>query len=202
MKKVLILGPIWRNKNIIKFLEKRRFDTHFTNSKLTKNFVVMNKIDMIVTSGYPYRVKKEVIKAVKLAINLHISFLPFGRGIMPNLWSFVEGYSSGVSIHFLDENFDTGKIILQKKINFKSLKTQTLKTTHDILLKKLEEFFLIHFKNIIKGKYKAYNQDKFYKINRYHNREETENLMRNFKKKWNTKIETIIEYGKKNKFIS
>jgi methionyl-tRNA formyltransferase len=202
MNKVLIFGPIWRNQNTINFIEKRGFDVHFTNSKLTKNFVVINKIDMIVTSGYPYRVKKDVIETVKIAVNLHISFLPFGRGIVPNLWSFVEGYPSDITIHFLDENFDTGKIIVQKKINFKFSKNQTLKTTHDILLKKLEKFYFIHFKNIINGKFKGFDQDKFYKINRYHSREESENLMRNFKRKWNTKIETIRKYAKKNKFIS
>ena len=42
----------------------------------------------------------------------------------------------------LDKNFDTGKILIQKKIYFKDKSNQTLKTTHDYLLAKLEDLFL------------------------------------------------------------
>ena len=113
-KKILILGPIWRNRNIFNFLSKR-YTVHITDSKINDSFVKLNKIDFLVTSGYAFLIKKKIISAVKKAINLHISFLPYGRGIMPNLWSFYEGYPSGITIHELDESFDTGKIIIQKK---------------------------------------------------------------------------------------
>ena len=139
-KKILILGPIWRNRNIFNFLSKR-YTVHITDSKINDSFVKLNKIDFLVTSGYAFLIKKKIISAVKKAINLHISFLPYGRGIMPNLWSFYEGYPSGITIHELDESFDTGKIIIQKKIKFTNIKKQTLKTTHDFLLLKLEDFF-------------------------------------------------------------
>ena len=59
---------------------------------------------------------------------------------MPNVWSFYEGYPSGISIHELDAKFDTGKILIQKKINFKNFKSQTLKSTHDYLIYHLEKF--------------------------------------------------------------
>ena len=197
IKKILVLGPIWRNQKIVKTLEKK-FIVHFTNSKLTKNFIEINKIDMIISSGYPYRVKLDVISSVEIAINLHISYLPFGRGIMPNLWSFIDGYPSGITIHFIDENFDTGKIITQKKVSFNSLKTKTLKTTHDYLLDKLEKFFFQNLSFIINKKFVPYDQNKFYSYNVYRNRDESEKMMKNFKARWNTKISSVIKFAKKN----
>ena len=101
---------------------------------------------------------------------------------MPNLWAFYEGYPHGVSIHELDQNFDTGKIIIQKKIKFSNIKKQTLKTTHDFLLLKLEEFFLENANKIFQNKFKSYRQDKKYKIDRYHTRNESNRLIKRFKK--------------------
>ena len=196
-KKILILGPIWRNRNIFNFLSKR-YTVHITDSKINDSFVKLNKIDFLVTSGYAFLIKKKIISAVKKAINLHISFLPYGRGIMPNLWSFYEGYPSGITIHELDESFDTGKIIIQKKIKFTNIKKQTLKTTHDFLLLKLEDFFLKNADKIFLNKIKSYKQDKYIKIDKYHTRVESNKLMKNFKKRWNTKISTVIKYAKKN----
>lgn len=202
IKNILILGPIVRNQKIISFIEKKKYSTHFTNSRISKSFILKNKIDMVITSGYPFLVKKNILSLVKIAINLHISYLPFGKGIMPNLWSFIDDFPSGISIHELDQNFDTGKIILQKKIKFKSLEKQTLKSTHDFLILSLEKFFLKNFDNIINKKFKPFNQNKFYSYTIYRNRAESENILKNFKKKWNTKILTVIEHGKKNKPLS
>lgn len=202
IKNILILGPIARNQKIISFIEKKKYSTHFTNSRISKSFILKNKIDMVITSGYPFLVKKNILSLVKIAINLHISYLPFGKGIMPNLWSFIDDFPSGISIHELDQNFDTGKIILQKKIKFKSLEKQTLKSTHDFLILSLEKFFLKNFDNIINKKFKPFNQNKFYSYTIYRNRAESENILKNFKKKWNTKILTVIEHGKKNKPLS
>ena len=57
-------------------------------------------------------------------INLHISYLPYNRGAHPNFWSFVENTPSGVSIHQVDSGIDTGKIVIQKQINFNLLKNK------------------------------------------------------------------------------
>ena len=202
IKNILILGPIARNQKIISFIEKKKYFTHFTNSKISESFILKNKIDMIITSGYPFLVKRNIISSVKIAINLHISYLPFGRGIMPNLWSFIDNLPPGITIHKLDKNFDTGKIILQKKIKFKLLEKQTLKSTHDFLILSLEKFFLNNFDKIIKKKFKPFKQNKFYNYNLYRNRRESEKILKNFKKKWKTKILTVIKHGKKNKSLS
>ena len=78
---------------------------------------------------------------------------------MPNVWSFYEGYPSGISIHELDAKFDTGKILIQRKINFKNFKNQTLNLLMIILFIILKSFYKNADKSaIIQLKFK---QDKF-----------------------------------------
>ena len=64
MKKILILGPVWRNKRIINYLNKK-YQVHYTNSKINEKFIKNNKIDYLITSGYPYLVKKKIFSKVK-----------------------------------------------------------------------------------------------------------------------------------------
>ena len=198
-KKILVLGPSLRNIRIVRDL-KKKYSVILSNKKINKNFLLKKNIGIIITSGYPYLIKYNLIKIVDLAINLHNSYLPYGRGIYPNVWCFVESYPSGITIHELDKKFDTGDIILQKKIFFDNIKKHTLKTTHDILIKELEKFFLKNYEKIFNNTFKKYSQNKHIKCNRYHNRKESEKLMKNFKLRWNTKVIEVKKF-KKNLLI-
>lgn len=61
---------------------------------------------------------KELLQIPKRgAINLHASLLPKYRGAAPIHWALINGEKeTGVTTFFLDENVDTGNIILQEKI--------------------------------------------------------------------------------------
>ncbi len=50
------------------------------------------------------------------AVNLHNSFLPHNRGWDAVLWGLVEGTPAGVTIHHMDEHFDTGDVIAQREV--------------------------------------------------------------------------------------
>ena len=191
-KNILLLGPDWRNHAIEKVLKKKN-NLLKTNKKINTKLIINNEVDILITSGYPFLIKEEIIKKVNIAINLHISFLPYGKGIMPNLWSFVENFPAGITIHKLDKNFDTGKILIQKKIYFKDKSNQTLKTTHDYLLAKLEDLFLKNYRKIFNNKIKSFEQNKYIIINRYHTRKESDKMMKKFPKKWNTPIKEILK---------
>ena len=51
-------------------------------------------------------------------INLHPSFLPFGKGKHYNFWAIVDKEPFGVSIHKVTQNVDEGDILFQKTISF------------------------------------------------------------------------------------
>jgi len=61
---------------------------------------------------------REVFTIPKLGtFNLHASLLPKYRGAAPINWAIINGETeTGVTTFFLDDKVDTGKIILQKKI--------------------------------------------------------------------------------------
>ena len=58
-------------------------------------------------------------------INLHCSFLPDFKGVMPSFWVLLkkENYT-GVSVFKMDEGIDSGPIIIQKKISISKNTTQ------------------------------------------------------------------------------
>jgi len=49
-------------------------------------------------------------------LNLHPAYLPYNRGVYPNVWSIVDRTPAGVTLHYIDEGIDTGDIIRQKKV--------------------------------------------------------------------------------------
>lgn len=50
-------------------------------------------------------------------INLHASLLPTYRGLMPNFWVLLNREKeTGITIHYIDEGIDTGRIIFQARM--------------------------------------------------------------------------------------
>ena len=68
----------------------------------------------------------------KGTINLHASLLPDYRGAAPINWAIIHGERvSGVSTFFIDEEIDTGKLLLQKSIDLEE--DETAGSLHDKL---------------------------------------------------------------------
>ena len=49
-------------------------------------------------------------------LNVHSSLLPYARGVMPALWTYVNRKHLGVTLFKLDEGIDTGHVVLQVPI--------------------------------------------------------------------------------------
>jgi methionyl-tRNA formyltransferase len=78
---------------------------------------------------------KEVWSLPKLGtFNLHASLLPDYRGAAPINWAIINGEKeTGVTTFFIDEEIDTGNIIIQEKITIES--SETAGQLHDRLMK-------------------------------------------------------------------
>ena len=91
---------------------------HNQNEDALKSFIEQKKPDLIVVFSMSRLLRKDILQIPKFgAINLHTSYLPYYRGPNPDFWQYVDMVMNpGVTIHFIDENEDTGKIINRGRI--------------------------------------------------------------------------------------
>jgi methionyl-tRNA formyltransferase len=134
-----------KNINEIQFIEKVRNEL---------------KPDLIISVNFNQIFKKEIINIPeKGCINIHASLLPKYRGRAPLNWAILNGEKeTGVTVHYINQGIDTGKIILQDKIEIK--KTDYIA---DILKKvkgKYPEMINKAVDLIESGKVKPVEQDK------------------------------------------
>ena len=136
----------WLNKN-----EEVRLYSKVINCDEIKN------IDFIISYNYKHIIAKEIIEMMpKRIINLHISYLPYNRGAMPNIWSIIDNTPKGVTIHYIDDGLDTGEVIFQKEITL--IDDDTLKTSYNKLHDEIQMLFKQNWNNIKNGHVKSYKQ--------------------------------------------
>lgn len=82
-------------------------------------------IDAAVVCSFNYKIPKVLIESTKDGfINVHPSMLPKYRGGNPYSRVIMNGETeTGVTVHFMDESFDTGDIIAQKAYHIHSKAT-------------------------------------------------------------------------------
>lgn len=95
--------PIYKTKNI--------------NSKNSLNFIKKLEHDLLVSVFFNQILGKKLLRISRNCINIHPAYLPNYKGMSPVFWvlSNDETYT-GVTVHYIDEGIDTGKIIYQQKI--------------------------------------------------------------------------------------
>ncbi len=74
--------------------------------------------DLVISNYLNQLIKSELINLPSQGVvNIHPALLPRNRGLFPYFWAITAGESeTGVTVHWVDEKFDTGEILLQEKI--------------------------------------------------------------------------------------
>ena len=153
-KKILFLGYKKSETSLITYLSKIGHEVWWHNKKINNTLT----FDLVISFGYRYIIDKKVLKNNKcLFINLHLSYLPYNKGSHPNFWSFFENTPSGVTIHEINEEVDSGDIIFQKFVNFNKNQT-TFKQTYNHLILEIENLFKENVNKIIQNKFKKFKQ--------------------------------------------
>jgi formyltetrahydrofolate-dependent phosphoribosylglycinamide formyltransferase len=129
-------------------------DGFISNNKL-KDHLVSLEIELIVLAGYLKLVPGDVVSFFEFRIiNIHPALLPsFGGSGMygANVHKAVFNSSarvSGATVHFVDETFDTGKIIAQRCVDISNVNSYTeiaervLKIEHSLLPDVIEQLAL------------------------------------------------------------
>lgn len=99
--------------NDIPVVECKRVNTEELIDKIEKEAP-----DVIVSSDWETLIPPEVVDlAGKAAINIHDALLPKYGGFSPVNWAIINGETeAGVTVHYVEEVLDQGKIILQTKV--------------------------------------------------------------------------------------
>jgi methionyl-tRNA formyltransferase len=119
---------------IIKEYKFHEIKCKSANSECFRQELLRRNVDVLIVATWHELLKKEVFDLPTLAsINIHPSLLPKYRGPNPYLETIRhQETQTGVTIHLIDENFDSGAILAQEKIDIlpgytgKELREQTV----------------------------------------------------------------------------
>lgn len=134
----LILCPKTKNNNTYISKIKKTFpDIPFIEGLKFRDAQNLNiikelQVDYIISILYPYIYKKPIFDFVKIGIlNLHPAYLPYNRGWNGVSWCIIDNTPIGATLHWIDENIDTGNICFQEQLKIEPYYTA------DIIYKKL-----------------------------------------------------------------
>ncbi len=116
------------NAKVLEKAKKFSIDSYVVNQKTTSvpdekiaELLTEYQCDCVVLSGYMKKLSPQITENFKI-INSHPALLPkyggsgmYGRFVHEAVIANKES-KSGVSIHFVNENYDEGEIILQKEL--------------------------------------------------------------------------------------
>jgi methionyl-tRNA formyltransferase len=123
-----------------------------TGRPLAETAIDPTAYDWLVSYGYKAILRPAALAAVNgRAVNLHISLLPWNRGMHPNVWSIVEGTPTGVSLHLIDDGIDTGALIAQRPVKIQD--TDTLASSYNQLRRAVEDLFADWWPRLRTGDY-------------------------------------------------
>ncbi|GAB4546948.1 MAG: hypothetical protein Kow0063_41520 [Anaerolineae bacterium] len=83
--------------------------------------------DLVISIYLNQLIKRELIQLPRLGcLNIHPALLPRNRGLFPYFWAIANGEpETGVTLHWVDEKFDTGDILLQEVLPIEPGDTMT-----------------------------------------------------------------------------
>ena len=100
---------------------KARYDIPVFGSKDVNDAETMAVIrswepDLVISIYFNQLIKRELINLPHLGcLNIHPALLPRNRGLFPYFWTIANGdQETGVTLHWVDEKFDTGDILQQE----------------------------------------------------------------------------------------
>jgi methionyl-tRNA formyltransferase len=80
--------------------------------------------DIGVSLMFRYLLQPELLALLPRGVlNLHPSYLPFNRGLNPNVWALVDRTPAGVSLHWVDGGVDTGPIVARREVEVEPIDT-------------------------------------------------------------------------------
>lgn len=112
---------------LLKELKIPQINCKSANSEKFRKLMIKLNVDLIIVGTWREKLSKETFDIPKIAtVNVHPSLLPKYRGPNPYMQTILHGEKySGVTLHLMNENYDSGAILKQQKVEI--LDTDTSK---------------------------------------------------------------------------
>ena len=103
---------------LLKELKIAQIRLKSANSKAFRNILISQNVDLLLVGTWKERLKKDTFIIPTIGtVNVHPSLLPKYRGPNPYIQTILHGKNeSGVTLHLVDEGYDTGSILYQEKV--------------------------------------------------------------------------------------
>ncbi len=103
---------------LLKELKIPQINCKSANSEKFRKLMIKLNVDLIIVGTWREKLSKETFDIPKIAtVNVHPSLLPKYRGPNPYMQTILHGEKfSGVTLHLMDENYDSGAILKQQKV--------------------------------------------------------------------------------------
>lgn len=112
---------------LINELKLKQIKLRSANSSEFQKLLVKENVDLVLVGTWKELIKKETFNIPKIGtVNVHPSLLPKYRGPNPYMQTILHGEKfSGVTLHLMDEGYDSGAVLAQQKLEI--LETDTSK---------------------------------------------------------------------------
>jgi len=142
-----------KNNINVKVVNKYRYKEEKNINKEYKLSLKENKIDLILLAGFMKKIPSDIVKIYKDKIlNIHPSLLPdyggkgfYGMNVHNAVFKSKDKFS-GATVHYVNEKYDRGPILIQKKIDIQNCKNpneiakKVLEIEHEIFPKALKTY--------------------------------------------------------------
>jgi methionyl-tRNA formyltransferase len=104
--------------SLIRELKLNQIRLKSANSPAFRKLLINQNVDLLLVGTWKERLKKEIYSVPTVGtVNVHPSLLPKYRGPNPYIQTILHGESeTGVTLHLVDDGFDTGAILSQEKV--------------------------------------------------------------------------------------
>ena len=196
--KILVLGPRSRNLAIVHALAERGYDVTVSEAPPNEALSTTERgesPDFVISSGYAYKIPQLLTDSFfGRIVNLHASFLPWGKGIGTILYDAILGHPTGFSVHKIDSHIDTGDILFRRQ--FFAEPGDTTRTYHRRVIDALNKFVLENLNAILTVNAVGTPQAKLTATTiPYTSRLNFELLMRELPNGYDTPMNTLLELG-------
>ncbi|WP_103069865.1 methionyl-tRNA formyltransferase [Aquimarina sediminis] len=115
-------GTEQSNQDYLDLIQKEKIETFVVTSQNISNdfkdWLKEKSPDLVMVCGFSLKIPVDILNIPNYGfLNIHFGKLPENRGPDPLFWSIKKGdKNTAITIHKMDENWDSGKILTQQEV--------------------------------------------------------------------------------------